>query len=189
MRVASTHPVHIIDNKSQMTTSAFIPFCAFDGDMSIVGTDVENFSIPVCSSFSPRILDGQLCYHTAVEKLFDEKGTKWGKEHGLTLLLDYNEDLSLDGVTDPKHNKAKVYLNTLEAFIGYGDGLYEMSAMKAKATTSSFLALSETERGCQTEKTNLECRQENFQELAKSCNCTPFSLADSTTQPLVSGHL
>ena len=85
--------------------------------------------------------------------------------------------------------KAKILWNTLEAFVGYGDGLYEMSAMKAKATTSSFLALSETERGCQTEKTNLECRQENFQELAKSCNCTPFSLADSTTQPLVSGHL
>ena len=59
MKIISTkyqanHPVHIMDSNGNISPSAFIPFCAWAGDMEALGTRVPNFSLPVCSAFRPR---------------------------------------------------------------------------------------------------------------------------------------
>ena len=68
----ANHPAHIIDEEGNLSSSAFIPFCAFAGDMSVVGSPVEGFSLPVCTIFRPRDVEGQLCFSTnlsSIEKL------------------------------------------------------------------------------------------------------------------------
>ena len=68
----ANHPAHIIDEEGNLSSSAFIPFCAFAGDMSVVGSPVEGFSLPVCTIFQPRDVEGQLCFSTnlsSIEKL------------------------------------------------------------------------------------------------------------------------
>ena len=59
MKIISTkyqanHPVHIMDTTGNLSPSAFIPFCAWAGDMEALGTRVSNFSLPVCNAFRPR---------------------------------------------------------------------------------------------------------------------------------------
>ena len=49
------HPVHLINSaEGNLSTSALIPFCAFAGDMAVVGRSVDGFSLPVCNIFHPR---------------------------------------------------------------------------------------------------------------------------------------
>ena len=51
------HPVHLVNSaEGNLSTSAFIPFCAFAGDMALVGQLVDGFSLPVCNIFHPREL-------------------------------------------------------------------------------------------------------------------------------------
>ena len=51
----ANHPVHLINSaEGNLSTSAFIPFCAFAGDMALVGQSVDGFSLPVCNIFHPR---------------------------------------------------------------------------------------------------------------------------------------
>ena len=49
------HPVHFIGRANQDSPSAFIPFCDFGGDMSAMGTKVDQFDVPVCNSFQGKI--------------------------------------------------------------------------------------------------------------------------------------
>ena len=49
------HPVHLVNSEEgNLSTSALIPFCAFAGDMTVVGQSVDGFSLPVCNIFHPR---------------------------------------------------------------------------------------------------------------------------------------
>ena len=49
------HPVHLVNSaEGNLSTSALIPFCAFAGDMTVVGQSVDGFSLPVCNIFHPR---------------------------------------------------------------------------------------------------------------------------------------
>ena len=51
----ANHPVHLINSaEGNLSTSALIPFCAFAGDMAVVGQSVDGFSLPVCNIFHPR---------------------------------------------------------------------------------------------------------------------------------------
>ena len=50
----ANHPVHILDADGDLSPSAFIPFCAWAGDMESLGTKAPNFSLPVCNAFQPR---------------------------------------------------------------------------------------------------------------------------------------
>ena len=44
------HPVHILDDKGQISPSSFIPFCEIGGDSSKMGVKIPNFSVNVCKS-------------------------------------------------------------------------------------------------------------------------------------------
>ena len=88
----SNHPVHILDNKGDLSTSSFIPFCSFGED--IIGAKLINFDIPVCNIFKPTNYFDQICYEADLQKLKESKNEKLAKqlEMGLTLVLDYNEE-------------------------------------------------------------------------------------------------
>ena len=54
------------DNK--VFPSAFIPFCDFGENMSAMGMKIDQFSIKVCNSFQPKIMNDQLCYEVDLDK-------------------------------------------------------------------------------------------------------------------------
>ena len=73
-------------------SSAFVPFCAYKTNLNISRSRlaIPGISFPLCSSFLPTILEGQLCY-----KLTLNTTSGQGKRNELMLLLDYNEERSL----------------------------------------------------------------------------------------------
>ena len=83
-----SHPPHLTSSWS----SALIPFCAFKTNLSIGDNSfaLPGINFPLCSSFLPTIHEGQLCY-----KLTLNKTSGQGKENELLLLIDFNEDRSL----------------------------------------------------------------------------------------------
>ena len=120
----SNHPPHI-----KNSPSAFIPFCEYSGNMMAMGEMIEHFSLPVCNKFTPKILDGQLCYQVDVNSI-EVVNKKAGAK--LTFLLDYNEDRhhdilsgnmfspkntpkSLDDMKGNKviNNEAMIYIDTI----------------------------------------------------------------------------
>ena len=87
----SNHPVHIIDGNERFSPSAFIPFCQFGRNYSLTSVFTENFSVPVCQGFKPKIVLDQLCYEINVNNLtsnISEEDIKMG----LVLYLDYNRE-------------------------------------------------------------------------------------------------
>ena len=186
----STHPVHVFNVLHNLNPTAFIPFCAFDGDMAALGEERENFSLPLCSVFQPRVLAGQMCYFVDLSNVSRAKGVRQGPAHGLTLFIDYNDERMVDidkeveeqaeafgNIHEQQENKeVKIHIDTLEPFIGHGGGNYEMSSIKVMATTDDFLALSEDVRGCQIRYDTLACHLEKYQEQAEYCACHPITL-------------
>ena len=197
----STHPVHILNESDNLNPSAFIPFCAFDGDMTVLSQMRENLSFPLCSAFQPRVLDGQVCYFVDLNTAMGDRTVRQGPAHGLTLFVDYNEERMVGRVTNEQEEafpnlkeqtedkELKIHINTLEPFIGYGSGNYEMSSIKMMETTAGFLALSEDVRGCQNRYSTLECQLEKYREEAESCGCQPFSLLGLFENVTVSSQL
>ena len=170
-------------------SSAFIPFCAFKTDLNISKkTDtLPGITYPLCSSFLPTVLEGQLCYQL---KLNDTSGQ--GKGYELMLLLDYNEDLSLhtssnenrsDNFSKEKLNfnraiesiqgvSAKIQINTLSPYIGFGGGSYMMTVVKRMTAKKDFLKMPLKERNCEVELYD-DCRT---RKLLEECNCVPWEV-------------
>ena len=92
----SNHPIHIVNEDSGLSPSAFIPFCAFGNDMSSMGVKIEQFNVPVCKSFKAKNLNNQLCYEVDVKKIYDKSKISNDLKIGLLLILDYNEDRQLN---------------------------------------------------------------------------------------------
>jgi hypothetical protein len=117
----SNHPVHIVDDQNLLSPSAFIPFCSLGDDMEIIGQIVPNFTIPVCNKFKPTVLDGQRCYQLDVNQFASQVDRKL-MSHGLTFLMDYNEDRM--GMTNDIPNEV-VQNKDLVAMQGSGDSRNE----------------------------------------------------------------
>ena len=88
-------PVHILDDNLNLSPSAFIPFCSFDGNSDLLGRETGKFSLPVCTSFKKRLLDGQLCYQIDVSRVINEMTVTGLQKGGLTLLVDVNPENNL----------------------------------------------------------------------------------------------
>ena len=141
--------------------------------------------MPLCSSFVPTILEGQLCY-----KLTLNMTSEQGKRNALILLLDYNEDRSLqkspteDESSMPSKSMlnfdtavetiqgafAKVHINTLSNYVGFGGGLYKMSDVKKMTPKNDFLKMPLNERQCEVEAYE-DCRT---RKLLEECKCAPW---------------
>ena len=131
------HPVHIVHGDGlSMSPSAFIPFCEFGGDMSVMGIKIEQFDNPVCNCFKARVLNDQLCYEVDLEDFKSSSQLHRQLKLGLVFFMDYNEDKQLilenssrsedilsrgqaiDGSNEEEN--AFIYLNTIgEYYIKY----------------------------------------------------------------------
>ena len=178
-----SHPPHLTSTWG----SAFIPFCAYQTDLNISKNKLAlpGISFPLCSSFLPTILEGQLCYKLTLNKKSDQ-----GKTNELLLLLDYNEDRSLQTSLDKEHNEifsketlnfgtaieriqgvsAKVQINTLSNYVGYGGGIYTMTDVKRMTAKDDFISMSLNDKNCEVESFE-DCRT---RRLLQECQCLPW---------------
>ena len=178
-----SHPPHLTSSWS----SALIPFCAFKTNLNMSKNtlNLTGITYPLCSSFLPTILEGQLCY-----KLTPNKKSGQGKGNELMLLLDYNEDRSLQtsptkrsvvesskeslnfdtAFTSIQGVSAKVHINTLSPYIGFGGGIYKMTAVKRMTAKGDFLKMALKDRNCEIESYE-DCRSK---KLLEECKCKPW---------------
>ena len=182
------HPPHLTSNP---WSSAFIPFCAFKTDLNISKNPLSlpGITFPLCSAFLPTILEGQLCYEL---KLNATSGQ--GKENQLMLVLDYNQDRSLqissenESVAGVRVSKgtlnfatavqslqdvsAKVHIGSLTPYTRFGGGVYTMTDVKRMRAKNAFLEMPFAQRGCEVELYE-DCRT---RKLLGECNCRPWEL-------------
>ena len=177
-----SHPPHLTSGWS----SAFIPFCAYKTNLNFSKKSfaLKNTNFPLCSSFLPTILEGQLCYKLLVN---DTSGQ--GKRNELMLLLDYNEGLSLQTSSNNKEGtsssdetlnfdtaiesihgvSAKIKINTLSHYVGFGGGIYMMTDVKRMTAKKDFLKMPLKDRNCEVELYK-GCRTK---KLFGECKCVP----------------
>ena len=148
---------------------------------------LKNTDFPLCSSFVPTILEGQLCY-----KLTLNQTSGQGKENELMLLLDYNEDRSLQissnkskvvkssntalsfatAVESIQGGSAKIQINTLSPYFGFGGGSYVMTDVKRMTAKKDFLKMPLKDRNCEIELYD-DCKT---RKLLDECNCVPWEV-------------
>ena len=58
MAELSSHPVHLVNKDGQRMPSAFIPFCAYQTSLLLLGEFIGGLKFPVCNKFTPTVLDG-----------------------------------------------------------------------------------------------------------------------------------
>ena len=75
-----------------MSPSAFIPFCELGGNRTSLGVKIEEFNVPVCNSFVPKMFHDKICYQIDLEQYRDNKNIKTQLKKGLIFILDHNED-------------------------------------------------------------------------------------------------
>ena len=185
----SSHPAHLEGKVS----SSFIPFCAYKSNLILSRNPLwfSNISFPLCSSFKPTMLEGQLCH-----KIELNGKTDTGRVNELMMLLDYNEDrwlmsrsknemppplskittlrLNLDRAGDIQRDKAKISVETLSDSFGFGGGSYLMTDVKRMTATTAFLDMSREDRKCDIERFQ-DCRT---RRLLEACQCVPGELED-----------
>ena len=176
-------------------SSAFIPYCAFKNDLSFKNStfDLPGITYPLCSSFVPTILEGQVCYKLTVT----EPGSQ-GKKNSLFLILDYNQQLSLqtilrktrpssfpskkfinfdDKLDSQQIEHAKIHINTLSDYNSFGEGVYTMTDVKRMTSKEDFLKLPIKDRKCSIELYE-DCRT---RKLLEECNSVPWELPEFKT--------
>ena len=145
-------------------------------------------NIALCSGFVPTILEGQFCY-----KLTLNKKSKRGKKNGLMLLLDYNEERSMQihsnttadvrssngelnfdtTVRSIQSSSAKVQIKTLSPYVNFGGGIFVMSDVKRMTAKEDFLKMPLKDRNCEVELYE-DCRT---RKLFEKCNCVPWEVS------------
>ena len=89
-----------------------------------MGTKIEQFKHPVCSSFQHIIRNDELCYQVDLNKFRNRATIEKQLKKGLVLLLDFNEDrqLKIDSpmsnekksvFTSDAENSAQIHLDTI----------------------------------------------------------------------------
>ena len=106
----TNHPVHIRGEDGEISPTALVPFCEFSGNMSVMGVKINQFNVPVCNSFRPKIIRDQLCYTVDPNEYkhkIDLKG-----ELSLSLFIHYNEDRQMEN-TDVSEKFNSIIIDTI----------------------------------------------------------------------------
>ena len=175
-------PVHVTPDKDgDLPPFAFIPFCSYQGDSSMLGEErPELDSLAICNKFESTILEGQLCYSLDIAKL-GEKTTKSGKTNGLFLLLDPNPYQSNAteknvGASRRGEQSIKVFIHTLAQYSTFGPGSYGMSALKRMTGTKNFEQLPTKQKKCLVHNKE-ECQTQKYlDQVQRECKCIPWAL-------------
>ena len=118
----NNHPVHIIDEEGNLSKSAFIPFCEFAGNLSVMGEKIDEFQYPVCNSFKPRIMNDELCYEVDLNKYKDSDDMEQKLKVGLVFFMDYNEDRQV--LLNESMNKEESFVDVMEGNHGRNALIY-----------------------------------------------------------------
>ena len=72
-----------------------------------MGFKIDQFDVPVCNSFQPKILNDQLCYEVDLNSLSNKANIQRELKSGLNFLMDYNEDRQVifDDDNSPSENE------------------------------------------------------------------------------------
>ena len=60
--------------------------------MSLLGRKVDGFQAPVCSAFTRKIVNNQLCYEVDLNRFRDQVDWKESLQSGLSLVIDTNDE-------------------------------------------------------------------------------------------------
>ena len=116
----SNHPVHVIDEDSKFhRPTAMIPFCEIAENISLMGIKLNQYDVPFCKSFRPRIIKDQLCYEVNPNKYKDYMIEK--DDYSLRLYIDLNEDREIrsnidfhvDGYQSSDDTEPKIIIGTI----------------------------------------------------------------------------
>ena len=105
----TNNPVHIIDEDKELYETALIPFCQFSENMSVMGVKIDQFDVPVCNSFRPKIVKNQLCYEVDPNKY--QKYLNEDSKLTLKLFIDQKEDreIDIDGETEKGRHQKEIF--------------------------------------------------------------------------------
>ena len=74
--------------------------------MSAMGVKIDQFDVPVCNSFRPKIIRDQLCYtvdpNEYKQKIYLEK------DLSLSIFINYNEDREMNLKHDAEDNAIRI---------------------------------------------------------------------------------
>ena len=182
MARVSNHPVHMTAD----APSSFIPFCAFDGELDRYGTQLGNFSVPFCNSFSPTIIEGQLCYALNTTKIGFVKEALFFIDTNLERSVHTSQQdskksgaLRLKQGLGQKSQLAKIHIDTLEPFTSQTFASYALTSLKKMTSTQNFEEMSDEDKGCRMEARS-ECERNILvQKVTEMCQCVPFSLLEA----------
>jgi hypothetical protein len=171
--------------------AAFIPFCAFRGDLTTLSEPVSGLEFPACNQFKPAILGGQVCYSLNVSSVLSTAGkkTESGKNKGIFFAVDLTNSRIYGGKQGKKNsellypdssddqNTFAIHINTLSRVSDARPGLYIMTDMRKMTGTKNFLALPDETKHCQLEPED-DCKLRRYVEEAKKlCDCVPWILS------------
>ena len=72
----------------------------------MLGEKIEEFHVPVCNSFRPKILNKQLCYEVDINQ-YKNKFSASNLKIGLTFFVDLNEDRQFSWKMEDDRNYKK----------------------------------------------------------------------------------
>ena len=157
--------------------------------MEVLGEYIEGLDFPVCNSFKPKILNGELCYALNFSSQVSE--SRAGRGEGLLLAIDNGVSIEphLDqNIRVRKHGflrttlkssgkRARLQILTSYRHADSRPGKYAMKSLKVMAATENFLAMPDDVKECQIE-TQEHCKNRRFVEEAKNkCRCIPWQLS------------
>lgn len=152
-----------MDSKGQLVPAAFIPICAYQGEL--LGIESPEFNFTACDLFEPTLVMDQLCY-----TLNSTKTKNWrsepNTENGLVLVIDPQES----------EDFGKLFIHTLSRFHADQAGSYKLTSLKWMTGTSQFLRLDDETKECQ-DQTFEKCRQKLFtKKITEHCGCVSWSM-------------
>ena len=109
-----------------------INFGRFGENLKKVSNELDDFRVPVCNIFKPKIVYKQLCYEVDLEKIRDKNDSSSDLSSGFSFFIDLNEDREIKHKGDKKnldhdeyksivermkkkdsHKQATIYLDTI----------------------------------------------------------------------------
>ena len=68
-----------------------------------MGTKIDEFDVPVCTSFHSKLHNDQLCYEVDLNGFADKENIRSELELGFNFIMDYNEDRQVTFVQNFKN--------------------------------------------------------------------------------------
>ena len=117
IRDVINHPVHITNHQGLFSPSAFIPFCAFGGEMGPMGQRIQHFSFPVCTAFRQHLVGDQLCYEVDANQyksgFSSAADLQTAMNIGLFLLIDQNSEYDTRKYYDTAELRSERSINNI----------------------------------------------------------------------------